>query len=649
MQALEPQAGETLERMLARYARVRLDPSPAQARRARAAVMEEAWRRRFELAAGSAAVPATAPDTSIGPVARPRRLPFARWGARRLSGAASAAVLAGLLLGTTAFATSRAGGPFYETRLALEELTLPSDPASHVEAEIAMAQTRLAEIVEASSRGDERAMTAALAAYEREIDTLGATTGEPSARALEAVASHRAVLERVAGMVPAQARGGLERALAAGDTVIQRLSAAGAPGSNGAGNGGAPNGNGAGNGGAPGSNGAGNGGAPNGNGAGNGGAPGSNGAGNGGAPNGNGAGNGNGNGAGNGNGNGNGNARQREWSRRIRLAGSQPDRQARADAAPEAHEGARRPRQQEGRHRFAQYGEALSGRPPRRYPPPSKEEHGMRLTVLGAGPAYTDRAGATGACYLVSEDATHLLLDLGQGSFTRVFPHVAPTDLAAVVVSHLHPDHFIDLVAMRHYLRYEFDPPRRVRVLGPGALADRLDALHAEPGFTAEALDVERLDEAVRRIGALSLEARLVAHTDESYGIRVAGDDGPGTRVQRRLRSRGRPGAAGPAGGHAPRRGLVRGRARPARRAPPGRAGGRTARGIDRCRTGAPHAPPWRPRPVGRGRLGADPVRRAGGDGLAGEPDRALSRPDEGRPGRGVRTPAGSLLGDSDD
>jgi ribonuclease BN (tRNA processing enzyme) len=152
----------------------------------------------------------------------------------------------------------------------------------------------------------------------------------------------------------------------------------------------------------------------------------------------------------------------------------------------------------------------------------------MRLTVLGAGPAYTDRPGATGACYLVSEGDTHLLLDLGQGSFTRVFPHVAPTDLAAVVVSHLHPDHFIDLVAMRHYLRYEFDPPRRVLVLGPGALADRLDALHSEPGFTAGALDVERLGEAVRRIGALSLEARLVAHTDESYGMRVAGDEGPG-------------------------------------------------------------------------------------------------------------------------
>jgi ribonuclease BN (tRNA processing enzyme) len=146
----------------------------------------------------------------------------------------------------------------------------------------------------------------------------------------------------------------------------------------------------------------------------------------------------------------------------------------------------------------------------------------MRLTVLGAGPAYTDRDGASGASYLVSEGDTHILLDLGQGSFPRIFRHVRPTDLAAVVVSHLHPDHFIDLVPLRHYLRYEFEPPRRLRVLGPTDLAQRLDALHAEPGFTAQALDTERLGEEPRRIGTLSVMARLVTHDDESYALRVA-------------------------------------------------------------------------------------------------------------------------------
>ena len=152
----------------------------------------------------------------------------------------------------------------------------------------------------------------------------------------------------------------------------------------------------------------------------------------------------------------------------------------------------------------------------------------MQLTVLGAGPAYTDREGASGACYLVSHGTTTILLDLGQGSFPRIFRWVRPEALDAVVVSHLHPDHFIDLVSLRHYLRYEFEPPRRVRVLGPADLGGRLDALHASPGFAAEALQLETLGEGPHRVGELLVQGRLVTHTDESYAVRVAPASGEG-------------------------------------------------------------------------------------------------------------------------
>ncbi len=152
----------------------------------------------------------------------------------------------------------------------------------------------------------------------------------------------------------------------------------------------------------------------------------------------------------------------------------------------------------------------------------------MKLDVIGAGPAYTDRPGATGAAYLVRYDGTSLLLDLGQGSFPRLAGLLDPATLDAVLVSHLHPDHFIDLVALRHYLRWEL-PRRRVRVIGPAGLDDRLDALHDEPGFTAQALDVEALSPATMGIGALTVEAARVTHTASSFGFRVsAGDDGPG-------------------------------------------------------------------------------------------------------------------------
>lgn len=146
----------------------------------------------------------------------------------------------------------------------------------------------------------------------------------------------------------------------------------------------------------------------------------------------------------------------------------------------------------------------------------------MELIVVGAGPAYTDREGASGAAYLIEHDGAFLLLDLGQGSFPRLFPYVEPSQLVGVAISHLHPDHFVDLVALRHYLRYEFSPPRRVAVHAPARLTDRLDALHDIPGFTAEALDVIPMAVGERVIGPFVVQSTLVTHTDESYAYRVS-------------------------------------------------------------------------------------------------------------------------------
>ncbi len=151
----------------------------------------------------------------------------------------------------------------------------------------------------------------------------------------------------------------------------------------------------------------------------------------------------------------------------------------------------------------------------------------MELVVIGAGPAYSDRRGSASASYLVRTQGESLLLDLGQGAFANLASAIEPSTLTAVVVSHLHPDHFIDLVPLRHYLRYEFEPPRRVLVLGPAGLGNRLDALHAYPGFTAVSLDVELLS-AAQPIGPFELEALLVTHTDESYALRVSGASASG-------------------------------------------------------------------------------------------------------------------------
>jgi ribonuclease BN (tRNA processing enzyme) len=152
----------------------------------------------------------------------------------------------------------------------------------------------------------------------------------------------------------------------------------------------------------------------------------------------------------------------------------------------------------------------------------------VELTVLGAGPAYTNRPGATGASYLLRSGDAAVLLDLGQGSFPALASRLEPSRLAAVFISHLHPDHFIDLVALRHYLRFEFSPPRRVSVHAPRELAKRLDDLHAEPGFTASVLDVHDLRPGRIAAGPFEIEAIRVTHTDDSYAFRVSAGPGPG-------------------------------------------------------------------------------------------------------------------------
>lgn len=150
----------------------------------------------------------------------------------------------------------------------------------------------------------------------------------------------------------------------------------------------------------------------------------------------------------------------------------------------------------------------------------------MELTVLGAGPAYSNRPGALGSGYLVEAGSQAIVLDLGQGTFTELAIATEPSRLAGVFISHLHPDHFIDLVPLRHYLRYEHRPARRVTVLAPAGLEARLDALHDEPGFTRAALDMTDLAPSTIRREPFSVEAARVAHTADSYAFRVADDSG---------------------------------------------------------------------------------------------------------------------------
>ncbi len=155
----------------------------------------------------------------------------------------------------------------------------------------------------------------------------------------------------------------------------------------------------------------------------------------------------------------------------------------------------------------------------------------MELLVVGSGAAYPNRPGIASSCYVVLHDGAAICLDIGQGAFAGLAGRLEPADLAAVVVSHLHPDHFVDLVALRHYLRYEFTPSRRVRVIAPAGLAQRLDGVTGELGFAAETLAIEDRAAGHLRVGPFEVESVPVTHNGASFATRVAlaaSPDGPG-------------------------------------------------------------------------------------------------------------------------
>ena len=148
----------------------------------------------------------------------------------------------------------------------------------------------------------------------------------------------------------------------------------------------------------------------------------------------------------------------------------------------------------------------------------------MRLTVVGCAAAWGRGAEAASSCYLVEAGDTAIVLDLGQGAFARLATLRRPESLAAILVSHSHADHCVDLVPLRHYLRYEARATAgTVALHAPADLPARFDALTGESGFLAD-LTFSPLAPGELRFGPLRVTAARVAHTDDSYAFRVAED-----------------------------------------------------------------------------------------------------------------------------
>jgi ribonuclease BN (tRNA processing enzyme) len=166
----------------------------------------------------------------------------------------------------------------------------------------------------------------------------------------------------------------------------------------------------------------------------------------------------------------------------------------------------------------------------------------MKLTVIGCSGSFPGPESAA-SCYLLEGEHEgrmwRILLDLGSGALGTLQRYVDPLTIDAVLLTHLHPDHYFDLSGL--YVLWKYHPQGarpRIPVWGPKGVAKRAArayGLSPETGMSAEFEFHEYGDEPVR-LGPFTVHASKVVHPIRAYGMRVesgdrvlvySGDSGP--------------------------------------------------------------------------------------------------------------------------
>jgi ribonuclease BN (tRNA processing enzyme) len=128
----------------------------------------------------------------------------------------------------------------------------------------------------------------------------------------------------------------------------------------------------------------------------------------------------------------------------------------------------------------------------------------------------------------VREGKTNLLVDCGTGVLSNLQRVVSLDKVDSMVISHIHADHFYDLIPYRYALmrlaRGDIKPALYVPPGGKKALLKNVSVFDKSPDFFSKYFDVEEYDPKCGiRVGKLSIEFAAVKHYIPAYAMAISG------------------------------------------------------------------------------------------------------------------------------
>ena len=164
-----------------------------------------------------------------------------------------------------------------------------------------------------------------------------------------------------------------------------------------------------------------------------------------------------------------------------------------------------------------------------------------RVTIVGSGTA-APQLDTPASGILIETASIGILIDCGPGVIRELMSIRDPRGLDAILVGHLHADHYIDLIALRYLLPWADFTGRRIPVLLPPGGRQRMwqlaAAISERVGFFDHALAVVEYDPGkAMTIGDLTIQFLPGRHYIPSWGfsirdqagrrVVISGDTGP--------------------------------------------------------------------------------------------------------------------------